>query len=45
MIGNTKRGGDDKVSEGVHGRFIVTIFWCPLVGRKEGQDSICVSAG
>ena len=45
MIGKTKIGFSDKVSEGVQGRFVLTMIQRPLVGRKEGQDSSGIRAG
>ena len=39
VIGKAKRGGSDHVSEGMQGRFVVTMVWCPLVRNEEGHDS------
>ena len=44
-IENTKRGGSDKVYEGVQGRFVVTMIWYPLVVRKEGHEGSGVGSG
>ena len=44
-IENTKRGGSDKVSEGVQGRFVVTMIWYPLLVRKEGHEGSGVGSG
>ena len=44
MIGKTKRGGADQVSEDIQGHFVVTVVWCPLIGGKEGRDGSGVRA-
>ena len=45
MVCETKGRSSDKVSEGIQGRFLVTIIWCPLIGGQEGQDCGDIKVG
>ena len=36
MVCKPEVGGDDKLSEGIQGRFVVNVIWCSLVGGEEG---------
>ena len=45
VICNIKRGGADYISEGMQGRSVVTMIWCPLVGGKWGHNGSNVRAG